>query len=261
MPEPTRKTVLSRVKAEEVRRIEQSQSNDRTIYEVVADHDGAVMRLCVDAEGKVVSDEKMADLAQQDRLAIDRIPERPRTAILENTRGSAIRDIHADTVDGKVIYTVQVDKNEYINDFIIDRDGHLLTRMRVEHRLSIGDVPAAPRTTLVQMADAGTIRVVERSIDEGRELYTAVVDKNARTCRITVDRAGYLVSRRKVEKLLDSEDLVNPSRAAVKEHAHGREIQSIEQQNDAGRILYEVRLMGDDLTMVRVTETGEVVKH
>lgn len=261
LPEPTRKTVLSRVKVEQIRRIEQSQVKDRTVYDVVADHDGAVMRLCVDAEGKVITEEKMAELTQADRVAIANIPDRPRTVILERTRGSAIRDIHTDTVDGKVVYTVVVDRNEYLNDFIIDLDGHLLTRMRVENRLAVGDVPAAPRTTLVQMADTGTIRMVERATDEGRDLYTAVVDKGVRTSRITVDRLGYLVSRRKAVKIMDLNELSNPARAAIKEHAHEREIESIEQQNDSGRTFYEVRLTGEELTTVRVTETGDVVKQ
>jgi uncharacterized membrane protein YkoI len=261
LPEPARKTVLSHVKAEEITRIEQSQLNDRTVYDVVADHAGATTRLCVDADGKVVTGEQVAVTASEDRVAIDRIPERPRTVILEQTRGAAIRDIHADTIDGKVVYTVQVDRNEYINDLIIDRDGNLLAKMRLEHRLAVGDVPAAPRTALVQMADTGTIRVVERASDEGRELYTAVVDKGGSVCRITVDRLGYLVSRRKVEKLLQREDLINPAAAAVREHAHGREVESVEQQNESGRIFYEVRLASPELTAVRVTETGEVVRR
>lgn len=259
LPEPARKTVLAHVKSDEIRRIEQSQSDGRTIYDVVADHDGVVTRLCVDADGKMVTGEQVAVSAHADHITIDRIPERSRVVIIEQTRGAAIRDIHVDTINGKVVYTVQLDKNEYFNDFVIDRDGHLLARMRVENRLAIGDVPAAPRTTLVQLADTGTIRVVERSADEGRELYTAVVGKGAYTSRVTVDRLGYLVSRRKVEKALLPEDLVNPSRAAVREHAHGRDVESIEQQNESGRIMYEVRLVGDELTVVRVAESGEVI--
>jgi uncharacterized membrane protein YkoI len=269
LPEPARKTVLGRVKAEEIRRIDQAQVNDRIVYDVVADHAGAVTRLSVDADGRVVSERTAAEervAVPAERVAIDRVPERPRTVILEQTHGAAIRDIRSDTIDGRVVYTVQVDRNEYINDFIVDRDGHLLTSMRVVRRMAVGDVPAAPRTTLVQMSDGGVIRVVEHAVDEDRELYTAVVDravvdKLPRTSRITVDRLGYLVSRRKVEKQIDLDELVNPSLAAVKEHAHERTVESIEQQNDSGRTLYEVRLAGEGPTLVRVTEAGDVVKY
>jgi hypothetical protein len=88
-----------------------------------------------------------------------------------------------------------------------------------------------------------------------------VVDKKAQTTRITVDHLGYLVSRRTVEETIDPSELVNPARSAVRENAHDHEIERIERQNDSGRTLYQVRLVGDDLKIVRISESGEVVKQ
>lgn len=263
LPDPARATVLKHVKAEEIRRIEQVMVGGKLAYDVTAQREGTVTSLCVGASGDVVRGATtVADHPAHD----DRVPERVRAAIIEKSGGTAVRDVRTiDARDGKAVYEVTLDRRDYVNDFVVDRDGHLLADMRVHGDLALDDVPAAPRATLIQMAGKGTIRQVEHADDAGRELYTAVVDREAtadrerKTQRVTVDRSGRLVSRRTVKGRIDRSELINPAAAKVDEQVGERHIRSIEVQEDGGRTLYEVKVDDDVLTKVFVDENGRVV--
>lgn len=263
LPDPARTTVLKHVKADEIRRIEQVTVGGKVAYDVTAQRDGTVTSLCVGASGDVV---RGATTVADHPAHEDKVPERVRVAIIEQSRGAAVREVRSvDSRDGKGIYEVTLDRRDYVNDFVIDRDGHLLADMRVHGGLALDDVPAAPRAALIQMAGKGTIRQVEHADDQGRELYTALVDREVaaererKTQRLTVDRSGRLVSRRTVKGLLDRSELINPAAATVDEHVGDRHIRSIELQEDGGRTFYEVKVQEDALTQILVDEDGRVV--
>jgi hypothetical protein len=260
LPELARATILKHVKAEDVKRIDQSGEGDRAIFDVVAEHEGVVIRLQVDAAGRLRGGSAATVTAAAGRGALEGMSDSARSRVLEQARGSGIADVHSAVREGRVVYDIRLDPRGF-NGFQVDGDGRLLGKMRVEGGIEPGDVKVG-RATFMRLANAGVIRQIERLADSGLELYVGLVEDQGRAQRLVVDREGRLVSSRQVVKTLVVYDLVGPALQAVTEHAGGRAIQRIEEQAEGTRVVYDVRLADEDAPLeLQVDESGQLVQR
>jgi uncharacterized membrane protein YkoI len=276
LPGPARAAILARAGDVEIVRVERiaGAAGATTYQATIGRGDGATL-LIVDREGRLLSQRvgpEGGPHAGAEQLGIDQVPDRARAGILQRSGGADIKDIRKGTRDGKTVYDVTLGKHDRSDAFLVDRDGRMIERLRVLGNLAIEDVPAAARTTLVRLAGSGTIREVEHAEDRGRDLYTALVDlapadrpeaiREQRSCRIAVDRAGQVLSRRTVERPLAAKDLLDPALSTIRRQTGGRTIQRLEQQDESGSALYEAWVVDDgDLVVIHVGEDGEPVER
>jgi uncharacterized membrane protein YkoI len=117
------------------------------------------------------------------------------------------------------------------------------TRAESEERVTIDQVPAAVKATILTEAQGGTITEIERETKDGKTIYEAEFLLDGAEIEIEIAPDGTLLGR-EVEQEDDEGDLTigqvpQPARAALLKLAGPAEITEAEQEKEDGVLVYE----------------------
>lgn len=240
LPEPARTTLLKHVLAADIKRIDQLGDGADAIFDVVAEHAGVVTHLQIDAAGRLrggsAATYSMVRSRDHSGAAAQGLPESGRDEPL--VAGSDEVPRAARVGDPETSAPMSA-------GFEVDADGHLVSTCRFVGGLTLGDVKIG-MAVFQSLACSGIIRRVERMIGVEPDRYAGLVETQDRMLRIEVDRDGHVLSTRTVTGTLAVADLPAPVFTTVMARVGLEGIQRIEEQSEDGRVLYLVRLEGDE---------------
>jgi uncharacterized membrane protein YkoI len=189
--------------------------------------------------------------AADERVKQNQLPAPVQKALTSSTaEHGKVKEITKRTVDGRVVYDVEFEKDNAINPRLrIAEDGRVLTGARMS---SVGEeASAAGRRTAA--AASSTAGAVGREMSAaGREISAAARDRsdNRRDLR-SVD----------TESMLKLEQLPAAVRATIEKEAAGREIADIDEETWNNQKVYEVEFREPGLnSQIHVTADGKLVK-
>lgn len=217
---------------------------------------------------------------QEQSTTIDKVPAAVRATILKETAGGQIKEIEAETHNGRTIYEVEFVREGKTSEIAIGADGALLTRggdededdgknerddedehkgakaEEQERKVTADEVPAAALATLRRLANGAKFTEFAEEIEHGGKFYEGSW-KGAGGTNIDalVTAAGDLVE---LEEEVKSESVPSAVLSAVKKLAGADGTLFCEKKT---MILYEVKFRkGTDRHEILYTPDGRTVE-
>ncbi len=138
-----------------------------------------------------------------------------------------------------------------------------------EEKVSIDQVPAAVKATILKEAGGATIKEIERETKNGKTAYEAEWVADGKEIEIKVAPDGALLKREVEEEDDDDGDeekipldqVPVKAREALLKHARGATITEVEREKERGVVLYEAQWKADGREHeAKVTASGELVE-
>lgn len=144
-----------------------------------------------------------------------------------------------------------------------------------EEKVSLDQVPAAVKATILKAAEGGAVKEVERESRDGKTVYEADVVKDGKEIELQVAEDGKLIAREDGDKEEkeegdDEEDdeeaiaidrIPAAARESLAKHANGAKITKVTREREDGAELFEAEWSVDGLARsVEVTADGEMVE-
>jgi uncharacterized membrane protein YkoI len=229
---------------------------------------------------------------RDERVDVGKLPPAVQRA-LDPWRGEGpVKQATRQTVDGRSIYSIEIEKNNAPNPRVrIAEDGTLVNDptpainasgegvpLATDEygrpaaptivRLTLADLPSAVQQTARTEAAGREIVDIDRETWRGRQVYEIEFKQRGLNSRIYVGDDGTLVrdERRPGEALrslfmgTQLEDTPAPVQTAIRQVAGDREIADIDRETEGRRTVYRVEIRsGEGLQELRVAEDGKTL--
>lgn len=188
------------------------------VYEIELKLNGQEFEVTVAPDGTIIEIES--------EVTIDGLPDAVKAAIIKAAEGAEIEEVKEEVTYWVVtLRKLEIPETTYEAELIKDgkeieielaADGTIL-ELEVkddddeedddedEEQVSIDEVPAAVKATILEEAQGGTIKEIERETEDGKTVYEAEVIINGEEVEIEVAADGTLLSK-KVEDADDDDD-------------------------------------------------------
>jgi len=155
------------------------------------------------------------DLLSQDEeeVSLDAVPAAVKATILKEADGAEVEEVEREVEDGKVVYEAEFEVDGQEVEIEVAKDGTLLSREidddeedgddddgdededEDEDEVSLDEVPAAVKATILKEADGAEVEEVEKEIEDGKVVYEAEFEVDGQEVEIEVAEDGTLLSR------------------------------------------------------------------
>ncbi|MBN2312326.1 MAG: PepSY-like domain-containing protein [Sedimentisphaerales bacterium] len=144
-------------------------------------------------------------------FTLDELPAAVKATILAEANGAPIQEIEMETENGKTVYEAEVIINGQEVEFVVAPDGTLLGKEiededdddadddEEEVEISLDDVPAAVKATMLKEAAGAVIEEVVKETENGKVVYEAEFEADGQEVEIEVSPDGTLLER-EIEK-------------------------------------------------------------
>ncbi|MBN2376289.1 MAG: PepSY-like domain-containing protein [Sedimentisphaerales bacterium] len=235
VPAAVKATILEEADGAEVKEVEKEVEDGKVVYEadIVVDgqevevkvaEDGTLLSREIDdedEEGDVDDDEDEDDEDDEDEVevSLDEVPAVVKATILKEANGAEIKEIEKEVEDGKVVYEAEFEVDGQEVEVEVAEDGTLLSREiddedevgdvdddedednEDEVEVSLDEVPAAVKATILKEANGAEVEEVEKEVEDGKVVYEAEFMVDGQEVEIEVAEDGTLLSRE-----IDNED-------------------------------------------------------
>ena len=208
------------------------------------------------------------------RVTLDAVPAAVKATILKEAGGAPIKEIEKETEDGKVVFEAEFVRDGKKTEVKVDAAGKLLS---TEVEISLDDVPAAVKATILKAAGGAKITEVEKETANGVTTYEAEFVADGKEVEITVGADGKLL-KKEAEDDDDGDDVdddddedeeevsIDQVPAAVKatilREAKGAAIKEIEKETKDGKTVYEAEFVaGGKEIEIKVSADGTLLKR
>jgi uncharacterized membrane protein YkoI len=212
------------------------------------------------------------------RVTLDAVPAAVKATILKAAGGAPIKEIEKETENGKVVFEAEFVRDGKKTEVEVDAAGKLLS---TEVEISLDDVPAAVKATILKAAGGAKIAEVEKEIANGVTTYEAEFVADGKEVEITVAADGKLLEREVEDDADDDDDddgddddddedeeevSIDQVPAAVKatilREAKGAAIKEIEKETKNGKTVYEAEfVVGGKEIEIKVSADGTLLKR
>ncbi len=200
----------------------------------------------------------------EDRVSIDQVPAAVKATILKEAKGGTVKEIERETEKGKTIYEAEIIIDGRKIEIEVAADGTLLER---EEEISLDQVPAAVKATILKEAKGAAITEVEKESSKGKTFYEAEWVVGGKEVEIKVAADGTLLGR-EVEEDDDDDDeaialdrIPAKAREALLKYAKGEKFTDIERETVRGVVFYEAEWMVNGREHeAKVTADGTLVE-
>ncbi|MBN2559608.1 MAG: PepSY-like domain-containing protein [Phycisphaerae bacterium] len=200
----------------------------------------------------------------EERVSIDQVPAAVKATILKEAKNGTIKGIERETEKGQTVYEAEIIIDGKEIEIEVAADGTLLER---EEEVSLDEVPAAVKATILKEAKGAAITEVERESSKGKTFYEAEWVEGGKEVEIKVAADGTLLGREVEEEDEDDDeaiplDRVPPkAREALLKCANGAKFTEIERETIRGVVFYEAEWMIDGREHeAKVTADGALVE-
>lgn len=141
-------------------------------------------------------------------VTLDELPAAVKATILAEANGAPIREIEMETENGKTVYEAEVMINGQEVEFVVAPDGTLLGKEiedendddaddddEEEIDISLDDVPATVKATILKEAAGAEIEEVVKETEDGKVVYEAEFEVDGQEVEIEVSPDGTLLER------------------------------------------------------------------
>jgi uncharacterized membrane protein YkoI len=186
------------------------------VYEIELRLNGQEFEVTVAPDGTIIEIES--------EVAIDGLPDAVKAAIAKAIEGAEIKKVEEEVTywvvtlkkleTPQTTYEVELIKDGKEIEIEVAADGTILKEKvedkdddddEDEEQVSIDEVPAAVKATILKEAQGGTIKEIERETEDGKTVYEAEVIINGEEVEIEVAADGTLLSK-EVEDADDDDD-------------------------------------------------------
>jgi len=204
------KTIEEQAKGAEIEEIEKETRKGKVVYEAEFVVRGKEIEIEVAPNGTLLSreveDDDDDDEAEEE-VTIKQVPAAVRATILKvlkEAKGAKIEEIEKETRKGKVVYEAELVVGGKEIEIRVDPAGKLLSREvedddddddEGEEEVTIKQVPAAVRATILKEAKGAKIEEIEKETRKGKTVYEAEFVVGGKEIEIRVDSTGKLLSR------------------------------------------------------------------
>jgi len=182
----------------------------------------------------------------EEQVSIDQVPAGVKATILKEAMGGVVKEIERETEKGKTIYEAEIIIDGREIEIEVAADGTLLER---EEEVSLDQVPAAVKATILKEAKGAVITEVEKESSKGKTYYEAEWVVGGKEVEIKVATDGTLLGREIEEEDEDDDELTAldripaKAREALLKHARGAKFTEVERETVWGVVFYEAEWM------------------
>jgi len=204
-------------------------------------------------------------------LTLDQVPAAVKATIVKEAAGADIKKIEKENENGKVVYEAEFLRGGKTTEVKVASGGTLLS---TEVELSLDEVPAPVKATILKEAKGAKIKEVEKETKGATITYEAEFEADGKEVEIQVAPDGKLLGREDAEKDDDEDDddedeakvSIDQVPAAVKatilKEAQGAKIKEIEKETKNGRTVYEAEFVADGKEVeIQVAPDGKLLKR
>jgi len=210
------KAVISALYPEAVIEKVEVEKEGPKVYEIELSLNGQEFEVTVAPDGTIIEIES--------EVAIDSLPDAVKAAIAKAIEGAEIKKVEEEVTywvvtlkkleTPQTTYEVELIKDGKEIEIELAADGTILKEKvedkdddddEDEEEVSIDEVPAAVKATILKEAQGGTIKEIERETEDGKTVYEAEVIINGEEVEIEVAADGTLLSK-EVEDDDDDDD-------------------------------------------------------
>lgn len=199
----------------------------------------------------------------EEQVSIDQVPAAVKATILKEAKGGTVKKIERETEKGKTIYEAEINIDGREIEIEVAADGTLL---EIEEEVSLDQVPAAVKATILKEAKGAAIMEVERETSSGKTFYEAEWRADGKEVEIKVAADGTLLGREVEEEDEDDEGIAidqvpAKAREALLKHANGAKFTEVERETVRGVVFYEAEWMVNGREHeAKVTADGTLVE-
>lgn len=111
-----------------------------------------------------------------------------------------------------------------------------------DETISLSQAPAAVQGAIKAQAADGKIGKIVKGMDDGKEVYEAVITKGGKDVEISFDPAGKLLGS---EEKMSLKDVPKAVRKAIKAQAGTNAVESVEKATEGTKVVYEATVVKD----------------
>ena len=236
VPAAVKATILEEADGAEVMEVEREVEDGKVVYEAEFMVDGQEVEIGVAEDGTLLSreaddedeegddddeDDEDEDDEDEEEVSLDEVPAAVKATILKEADGAEVEEVEKEIEDGKVVYEAEFEVDGQEVEIEVAEDGTLLSREiddedeegddddeddeeeddEEEEEVSLDEVPAAVKATILKEADGAEVMEVEKEIEDGKVVYEAEFEVDGQEVEIEVAEDGTLLSRE-----IDDED-------------------------------------------------------
>ncbi len=299
LPEPVKKTIRAQQRGDDVRRIEKTTRDGRSVYEVLLDRSGANKTFYVAENGSVVSAAVAKATTEGADSQLANLP-KPVQQTFKREAGSAkISDIDKNSVRGETVYEIEFTRDGRSEEISINEDGSLArTRLTNQERDKRGssaatessnedaqagfdrplaatrkvdfeDLPNAVKRAARGQAGSNRIEDAERGTMDGKIIYEIAFKKGGEHNEVRIAEDGSIVNRVSGSNIrlpgaLSVEEVPARVRSAIRDQVGSGEVNDIDKKTLDGKTVYEVgfkREKGGAQQEIQIAEDGTVIRE
>jgi uncharacterized membrane protein YkoI len=179
LPEAAQKAIKEQLGDGKLVRIEETMSNEETVYRIEFKKDDKDRSFSVDDEGKL----------RRLQMSMDQAPASVQAAIREHSEGGTVFQIDKVLGEEGTTYEVEMTKGGRDRDFVVNTNGELC-RMEVE----LGETPEGVRKGIRARLGSGRLVAIQRVVEKGQTTYRVEMTRHRKPMPFSVSSNGKLVS-------------------------------------------------------------------
>jgi len=198
VPAAVKATILKEAAGAKIGEIEKEIENGTLTYEATFVRDGKTVEIEVAPTGKL--------LCTEVELALGDVPAAVKATILKEANGAKIEEVEMATEGGKTFYEAEFEVGGKEVEIKVAPDGKLLGREiedgdddddddEDEENVSLDQVPAAVKATILKEAAGAKIKEIEKETKGGKTVYEAEFVVGGKEVEIEVAPDGKLLKR------------------------------------------------------------------
>jgi uncharacterized membrane protein YkoI len=121
------------------------------------------------------------------KIKMKDLPPAVKQAVLEQSKGAALKGLAREVEDGKTFYEAELKVNGRGKDVSFDEAGKVVS---IEEEVALDSIPAAARDAMSKQAGTRKIKLVEKVTKGNTIYYEAHVKTSGEDAEIKVDSAG-----------------------------------------------------------------------
>jgi uncharacterized protein YxeA len=187
VPAKVQQTIKTYASAAEIKQITMGDVDGKKAYEFLIEKASRKSEVSITPDGKV--------LTTEEEIPLSEIPDAARQSINARAAGSKIVSTEKVFENGKTAFEAVIERGGKQSTIAVSPDGKVVGS---EEEIALTEVPEAARKTINAKAAGGKILFVKKVLEDGKTVFTAVIEKGGKQLEITVAPDG---------KLVDSEDI------------------------------------------------------
>jgi hypothetical protein len=208
---------------------------------------------------RVAADGKLLQKASHEELTLETAPPGIKEVVLKEGLGAKVKEFARIVQDRKIMYVAVLQGEGKEINLLLDGEGKVMHK-DVEENLTLDQVPAPVKATILKEAEGAQIERIAPVRDEAKTLYMVDAQADEKTITLKIEADGKLVDK-VIEEGVTIDKVPAGVKATIEKEAKDGKVQEIDRTTRNGKTTYAAQLeVGGKNVELTVDPDGTLVK-